>query len=101
MILCQSRYCSSKPSRLVDNYCIGISLRCGRCANSTIMYYDRQYNNSPKEIYPEFDADFWENQIITVQNILDVEILDRQQGPYFKQYILSSKHKKILQGLVI
>ena len=100
MILCSTKFCTRKPTRLVDNYCAGVDLKCGFCANSTIDYYDRVYGISQFS-YPELYTQFWNEQIIEVKSIEEVEIKDRQQGPYFKFFKLTSKHKKILLGMVV
>lgn len=101
MILCSSRHCTRKPTRLVDNYCVGLSIVCGICAKSTINYYDRVYLNLPFLAYPEVHKDFWTNQIYEVKNPKEVQIKDREQGPYFVYYKLTSKDKKILKEMVV
>jgi len=98
VILCSSRHCIRKPTRLVDNYCIGVSLKCGYCLNSTIDYYDRQHGISQFS-YPELYHQFWTEQIIEVKSIQLVEIKDRQLGPYVQYYKLTSKEKRILEGV--
>ena len=98
MILCSSRYCIKKPTRLVDNYCDGLSLRCGYCLQSIIGYYDREYGIN-QLIYPELYQQFWTEQIIEVESIEEVEIEDRQQGAYVQFFKLTLKHKKTLEGI--
>ena len=98
MILCSSKYCIRKATRLVDNYCTGIALRCGYCLNSTISYYDRIYGISQLS-YPELYAQFWKEQIIEVESVEMVEINDRNLGAYVQYYKLTSKEKRILEGV--
>jgi len=99
VILCSSRLCIRKATQLVDNYCIGVSLKCGYCLNSTINYYDGQYGIS-RLSYPELYQQFWTEQIIEVKSIEMVEIKDRELGPYVQYYKLTSKEKRILEELI-
>jgi hypothetical protein len=98
-VLCSSPHCIRSPTYLVDNYCIGISLRCGYCKQSTISYYDTNYCLLPELIYPQLVSDFWNNQIKQVHSISEVFITDREQGPYYQYFKLTAAHKKTIQGL--
>lgn len=100
MILCSTNNCTRKPTRLVDNYCSGVSLRCGFCSNATIDYFDRVYGIN-KFTYPELYEQFWNEQIIEVEFIDQVKIQDRDRGAYIHFFKLTSKQKKQLKELVV
>ena len=100
LILCFTNNCTRKPTRLVDNYCSGVSLRCGFCCNSIIDYYDRVYGIN-QFIYPELYEQFLNEQIIEVECVNDVQIQDRNQGAYIHFFKLTLKQKKQIKELVV